>query len=136
MFGVPKEDKRLKNKDEVLAVLLRPKGEGPDAERKALALSAKYLKKHRLHQMSFAGHNLVILTSKKGANRVYDAAGHRFERQTKEGDVIDAKGGRWRLDEDALVSSDATLDPLPRIAARRAFWFGWHAQFPDTMLVR
>ena len=134
MFGVPKQDKRLKNKDEVFAVLLRPKGEGPDAERKALALSAKYLKKHRLHQMTFAGHNLVILTSKKGANRVYDAAGHRFDRQTKEGDVIDAKGGRWQLTEDALVSSDATLDPLPRIAARRAFWFGWHAQFPDTML--
>ncbi len=136
MFGVPKEDKRLKNKDEVLAVLLRPKEAGPDTERKPLALSAKYLKKHPLHQMTFAGHDMVILTSKKGANRVYDAAGHRFERQTKEGDIIDAHGGRWQVTEDALVSSDATLAPLPRIAARRAFWFGWHAQFPDTMLVR
>jgi hypothetical protein len=136
MFGIPKEDKRLKNKDEVLAVLLRHKEEGPDSERQALALSAKYLKKHRLHQMTFAGHQLVILTSKKGANRVYDAAGHRFERQTKEGDIIDAQGGRWRMTEDALVRADGTLGPLPRIAARRAFWFGWYSQYPDTMLIK
>ena len=34
MFGVPKLDKRLKNKDEVLTLLLRPKGAAPDAERR------------------------------------------------------------------------------------------------------
>jgi hypothetical protein len=72
----------------------------------------------------------------KGANRVYDAGDHRFERQTKEGSIVDARGVHWQVTEDALVSADATLDPLPRIAARRAFWFGWHAQFPDTMLIR
>jgi len=26
--------------------------------------------------------------------------------------------------------------PLARLPARRAFWFGWFAQFPDTELVR
>ena len=74
MFGVPKLDKRLKNKDEVLTLLLRPKGAAPDAERKALALSARFL---NIHHVSFAGHDLVVVTSKKGANRVYDASQRR-----------------------------------------------------------
>ncbi len=24
----------------------------------------------------------------------------------------------------------------PRVSAQRAFWFGWYAQFPDTLLVK
>ena len=136
MFGVPKTDDRLKNKDEVLALLLRPKGASPDAERQALALSAKFLKKNRIHHVSHAGHDLVVVTSKEGANRVYDASRRRFVRQMKDGALRDAEGKRWSLTEDALVSDDPSLAPLPRVAARRAFWFGWYAQFPETELVR
>ena len=25
---------------------------------------------------------------------------------------------------------------LPRVAAQRAFWFGWYAQFPETELIK
>ena len=24
----------------------------------------------------------------------------------------------------------------PRVAAQRAFWFGWYAQYPDTTLIK
>ena len=41
----------------------------------------------------------------------------------------------WQVTEDALVAADG-LPPRPRIAAQRAFWFGWHAQFPDTILIK
>ena len=136
MFGVPKRDKRLKNKDEVLTLLLRPKGAAPDAERKALALSGKFLKKNRIHHVSFAGYDLVVVTSQKGANRVYDASQRRFVKQRKDGLLQDTEGRRWNLTEDALRSEDASLAPLPRVPARRAFWFGWYAQFPTTELVR
>ena len=136
MFGVPKRDKRLKNKDEVLTLLLRPKGAAPDAERKALALSGKFLKKNRIHHVSFAGYDLVVVTSQKGANRVYDASQRRFVKPRKDGLLQDTEGRRWNLTEDALRSEDASLAPLPRVPARRAFWFGWYAQFLTTELVR
>jgi hypothetical protein len=37
--------------------------------------------------------------------------------------------------EDALESGDGSGLALPRVAANRAFWFGWYAQFPDTRLI-
>ena len=136
MFGVPETDKRLKNKAEVLAILLRPKGSSADSERRPLALSAKFLEKNRVHHMNFAGHDLVVITSKEGANRVYDAAGHRFVKLLKDGKLRDSDGRLWTLTEDALVSDETSSSLLPRVPARRAFWFGWYAQFPDTALVK
>jgi hypothetical protein len=32
--------------------------------------------------------------------------------------------------------NQATGEPRPRVPARRAFWFGWFAQFPETELVK
>jgi hypothetical protein len=49
--------------------------------------------------------------------------------------VEDARGGRWRLTEDALVRQDGA-EKRARVAAHRAFWFGWFAQFPETELVK
>jgi hypothetical protein len=52
------------------------------------------------------------------------------------GRVRDASGRAWIADEDQL---QATFDPslrLPRVPAHRAFWFGWYAQYPRTLLVK
>jgi hypothetical protein len=136
MFGVPETDKRLKNKDEVLALLILPKGKESVEERKPLALSAKFLKKNRLYHLTFAGHDLVVVTSRKGANRVYDAGGNRFVKQSDSGALVDSEGRIWTLTEDALVAKDNPAQRLNRLAARRAFWFGWYAQFPDTELMK
>ena len=48
--------------------------------------------------------------------------------------MSDAKGGRWTVAADALVG--ASGERLARVPARRAFWFGWIAQYPDTVLIR
>jgi len=41
------------------------------------------------------------------------------------------------MTEEAFVSEPDSHGPVaPRVPARRAFWFGWHAQFPDTELIR
>jgi hypothetical protein len=130
MFGVPLADGRLRNKDEVLAVRLRPPAGGP---RQALALSVAFLRKNPVYALSFAGHALVALTTPGGANRLYAADGVAFTRLRPDGTVEDAQGRAWRIDEDALRHAEQVR---PRIPARRAFWFGWHAQFPDTELVR
>jgi hypothetical protein len=134
MFEVPNLDKRLKNKEPVLALRLRPAGGGDEAELQALALSADFLKKkqNRVFHKPFAGHELVIVS----ANRVYDAGETRFVSQDKDGRLRDASGDYWRLTETALVSEAAGAAPRPRLAARRVFWFAWQAMFPDTELVK
>jgi hypothetical protein len=38
--------------------------------------------------------------------------------------------------EVALVLEGTPAVRLPRRTAFRAFWFGWFAQFPDTVLVK
>ena len=38
--------------------------------------------------------------------------------------------------EDVLEGEAPGTRVLPRVAAPRAFWFGWYAQYPDTGLVR
>ena len=69
MFDVPERDDRLDNKDEVLVMLL----EDARGIRRPLAVSADFLEDHRLHREEHAGRRLVIVTSREGANRVYDA---------------------------------------------------------------
>jgi hypothetical protein len=137
MFEVPEPDDRLKNKAEVLALLLRPAGAAPGTPRRALAVAADFLKRRPVYSLSFAGHELVVLTSSDGANRVYAAGETRFVRLAEGGRaVIDGRGLAWQVEEGALLPNGRDESHKPRVAARRAFWFGWHAQFPETVLVK
>ena len=132
MFDVPERDDRLDNKDEVLVMLL----EDARGERRPLAIAAAFLEDNRLHLEEHAGHRLLVVTSPEGANRVYDPGSTRFERLVGDLGVLDAEGGRWRVTEEALVSTSDPARRAPRVAAQRAFWFGWYSQFPATRLVR
>ena len=96
MFQVSRNDSRLRNKDEVLAIRLPGK--------KPLAFSVLYLQKNSKLTYTHEGVRLEILTSPHGANRVY-RGGHAGEETA-------------------------------RLPAYRAFWFGWYAQFPNTVLVK
>ncbi len=89
MFQVSRLDKRLRRKDEVLAIRLP--GHPP------LAIAIPFLLKHPVFETSFGG--LVIKV------------------QTTPGGLI-----------------NLTVDGKP-FPAHRAFWFGWHAQFPSTTLI-
>jgi hypothetical protein len=136
MFEVPRLDSRLKNKAEVLTLLLREPGADSQGPRRALALSAEFLKRNPLHQVAFAGHDLVIVTSSAGANRVYQApSGVRFRRRKTPDVLEDTDGREWRPGERALEGPEPHLAGA-RLPARRTFWFAWHAQFPDTELIR
>ena len=131
MFEVPKTDTRLKNKAEVLALLV-PSENGDQA----VAISADFLRRHRLHAFRAGGRSLAVVTTPDGANRVYDVEDVRLSRQRADGMLEDERGGRWRIEEDALVEEDGAGRRLERVAAWRAFWFGWYAQFPETDLIR
>ena len=129
MFEVPAQDTRLKNKAEVLVPMLG--GEN----RQRLAISVDFLKKHPLYMTTAAGRSLVIVTTTDGANRIYDAGTVRFSAAARGDRIADDSGAQWRITEDALVAESGDVR-LPRVTANRAFWFGWYAQFPDTILVK
>jgi hypothetical protein len=132
MFTVPRTDRRLRNKDEVLVLLVSPPEGG---QRRPLAIAAEFLRKEPLVALRFAGRELLVVTTPAGANRVYESGPHRFTRVLADSRLQDAEGRWYTMDEDALRAEDGDPPVLARLPARRAFWFGWYAQFPDTELV-
>ena len=132
MFEVPALDDRLNSKDEVLVLQVAD----ASGVRQPLAIATDYLDSHRLHHLEHADRQFVVVTSRRGANRVYDAGDVRFTRQLDDDRVVDEGGEVWRIEEAALVAvSDSTRRRARRVAPR-AFWFGWYAQLPETVLIR
>jgi hypothetical protein len=132
MFRVPKLDTRLPNKAEVLGLLVPAEGGG----RQAVAFSAAFLDKQRVHHQTVEGRTFVVLTTRQGANRVYEAGSTRMDAWINHELVRDATGRQWKVTEEALVPVSGASAPLRRVPAFRAFWFGWAAQFPETILVK
>jgi hypothetical protein len=128
MFEVGARDGRLKNKAEVL--VLRRELLGADA--RPVAVSVDLLRRQPLFSFEAAGRGYVVVTSRGGANRVYERGDSTFVARQPDGRIRDSAGGRWRVEPDRLVS-DAGLE-RPAVPAHRAFWFGWYAQHPDTVL--
>lgn len=124
---VPTSDRRLKNKTEVLALTF------PEITEDTMAISVKFLKKNVLYSTQLGEQQLVVLTDQSGASRVYEAVGHEFVQYDRDSSLTDSAGNVWDLTEDQLTWNDQTLDRLP---THRAFWFGWHAAYPDTNLIK
>lgn len=134
MFPVPKTDKRLKNKAEVLVMVLPDKKGKPT--KLPVAIHSKFLKKRPVYHLEKASKQLVIITSKAGAHRVYDARNIRFNTAPKDGKIIDSQGNEWKIKESFLERIDNTAIRLSRFPAHMAFWFGWHAQYPETLSIK
>lgn len=128
MFGVPKLDARLRNKDEVLALRF------PEAPDEQLAIWVVFLSRNRVYHDAVGGREFVVLTDQSGASRVYESGGRRFARWDTVDAAWDEDGGRWTVGEGALAGPGG--ERLERLPAHRAFWFGWYAQYPETRLVR
>lgn len=125
MFQVPNVDKRLLNKKEVLALR--------NSEQQ-LAIDTTFLNRNPIYHGEFSGEPFVVLTDETGANRIYEANDLRFASMNPDGVAVTDDGEKWRITEDALVSDSG--QSLPRMPSHRAFWFGWFAQFPDTILIK
>jgi len=127
MFTVPKIDKRLKNKDEVLGLIF---SQSPD---KPTAISVEFLSKNPMYHKSAGGLEYVILTDKSGAARVYETKDIKFKSWDQQNTVTDVSGGTWTLSESKLESADGQV--LYRLPSHRSFWFGWFSAYPHTELV-
>ncbi|MEO7335530.1 MAG: DUF3179 domain-containing protein [Caldimonas sp.] len=128
MFNVPKQDDRLPNKAEVLAL------RQPQVPGEALAISADFLATRPVDHTSIGNQNMVVLTDASGANRVYESRAVTFASWDQAAAVRDSRGNVWQVDEARLAGPNGVT--LKRMPAHRAFWFGWHAAFPDTRLVK
>lgn len=133
MFRVSRSDARLRNKAEVVA--LRLPG-GPGANARPVAISAEFLRQHPVHHVDVAEPRLVVITTAAGANRVYQSGARRFASITDDGRVMDSSGRSWTVTEEGLQATFDRSLQLPRVPAHRAFWFGWYAQHPDTLLIK
>lgn len=127
LYGVPHEDSRLKNKAEVLAI------RAMDAKAKQLALSRELLLANPAYHGESGGQSYVVLTGPDGASRVYESGETKFESFDGR-TATDASKASWKLTETALIGSDG--QKLRRYPAHRAYWFAWHAAYPDTDLVK
>ena len=134
LFSVTSNDDRLQPTAEILAMRLTP--EGPtNTDRLPVAISKEFLENHLLHQFEVAGSRFVVITSQKGAHRVYEAGTIQFTRARKGEILEDNNGSRWKITEDALVGTGASKATLLRVPSHRAFWFGWYTRFPNTLLI-
>ncbi len=132
-FQVSQTDRRLKNKAEVLVMNVRPVVGG---EAQPVAIVADFLKKNAVFPVEVAGRRLLVVTSKQGANRVYALGQHdvSFTADASPAKLVDTRGRPWIQTESALALTDGSVT-LPRYVAQRAFWFGWYAQYPQTLLL-
>ena len=127
MFSISTSDTRLNNKDEVLALVF------PSHSEDTMAIAADFLAQQPIHNNKLGDLEFVVLTDSSGANRVYERDGIIFSEYDGASTITDNRGRQWQLSEDKLSHDDLELARLP---AHRAFWFGWHAAYPDTLLVR
>jgi hypothetical protein len=64
--------------------------------------------------------------------RAYERDGESFSPGPEQGTVRDSAGLVWQVMEDGLIGPEGEL--LPRISGHLAYWFGWYAFFPETLL--
>jgi hypothetical protein len=128
MFNTPFRDSRLKNKDEVLALVL------PEAPQDTLAIAQDFLLENPVYHDRIGETELVVLTDRSGGNRVYATEDVRFEAWDQDNKATDSTGATWMLTESALESPDGRR--LGRLPSQRAFWFGWLGSYPQTRLVQ
>jgi len=128
MFTVPGEDRRLKNKDQVFIVRHRE-------EELPLAINADFLKQNPVYHDKIEDLNFVVVTDPSGANRAFKSEQEKFRFGSKPGQLVDEAGGKWNVTEEALVAASGNKQ-LARLPSHRAFWFGWHAVYPETRLIK
>lgn len=128
MFDVPKVSRKLKNKQSILAIRL------PNLSKESLAISTKFLQKNPIYTDQIANQQFIVFTDRTGANRVFEANNHVFEKYDQGITVVDSNNKQWKIYEDRLERSDGKV--LKRINTFNAFWFGWKAAYPETRLVK
>ena len=129
MFNVPKIDRSLKNKDEVLVL------KSPFETDEVIGISSKFLAKRPIFKNTFNNRTYTVFTDTSGAHRVFYTENIEFNYYNgTSSEVFDTNGNRWIINENELTEFK-TKRSLKRFHSFNAFWFGLKAAFPKIRLV-
>ena len=67
-----------------------------------------------------------------GEVRAFDRGDDLFSAGDDPGVVIDARGAEWKVTEGGLLGPKGEI--APRVNGHLAYWFGWFAFFPNTLV--
>lgn len=67
-----------------------------------------------------------------GEVRAFDRGDELFSAGDDPDTVLDARGRAWRVTEEGLLGPEGEI--APRINGHLAYWFGWFAFFPNTLV--
>ena len=130
MFPVWNRDDRLDVKDEVLALSV-------GGAHKAYPIPD--LNEMRVVNDTIGDKEIVILASSISSDaRVFERDGMKFKLDPEDPapmvptTVLDQEGRVWQVSETGLTGPDG--ETLHRLPSYVAFWFGWYAFHPDTLL--
>jgi hypothetical protein len=88
---------------------------------------------HDLVQVEGDNQYVGEVTYQAGAEvRAYAREDHIFSTGPDAATLLDDTGQPWQLTEDALLGHNGKT--LPRLPGHLAYWFGWYAFFPDTLV--
>ena len=99
-----------------------------------MAIAANFLTKNPIYHDTIGTTEIIVLTDKSRANRVYESKGRRFNSWNSNHQLLDDEGTSWEVTEAQLLSEAGKS--LKRLPAHRAFWFGWHSAYPANRLVK
>jgi hypothetical protein len=69
-----------------------------------------------------------------GEVRAFQRGEHNFSPGPQPGILLDERGSSWNVSEDALLGPDG--ETAPRLGGHLAYWFGWFAFFPNTLIYK
>ncbi len=69
-----------------------------------------------------------------GEVRAYQRGDHIFAPGPAKDTVLDGKGNTWEVTEEALIGPNN--ETAPRLNGHLAYWFGWFAFFPNTLIYK
>lgn len=129
MFTVPKLDKKLLNKDEVLVIRSKKNKD------KVLAVASSFLKANPIYDYKIDDSFFTVITDASGAHRVYYNSNIKFKEITSVNKITDINGYVWDIGENTL-SSPLLNKKLLRLHSYNAFWFGINAAFKQVELIK
>jgi hypothetical protein len=92
------------------------------------------LERERVVNDTLGGEPIVLVAEARGRTvRAYRRGEHRFALAPEPSAVIDERGVRWRVTEEALVPAGGA-GMLDRIAGYVSYWFGWYVFNPRTLV--
>ncbi|MDC0008141.1 DUF3179 domain-containing protein [bacterium] len=127
MFTIPEINKSLKNKDEILSIRT------PEVPEENLAISSRFLRKNRIYEAKIGPIQFTVFTDRSGAHRVFKTKGLHFTAY-KDNTATDSDGNAWLISEEKMATADGK--ELERFPSHNAFWFGYKAAFPNTILIK